>query len=379
MSSLACALQGLFLTRLTILERVMLVVVAFALIHPALWMAAIGLPLLAIVLPGRFTGKPLALTGLLAMALGNGLCAVRSFELMLVGRFVAGFGAGLCMVCFSLLFVESFERRQGRLLVAFHATISIGAVITIWLVRPLALWIGSWPMTFGLAALLTLIVAGLLTMHPFPTRPADRSGPTLSGLFRVLRHPIVLTGPLLIFGFGFANEGVNVFMPACAETELGHTAAVGSTILACFWIGTIAGRWVSIVMLSWVPEKPLVIGGVVLSAALLLLSLQVTLWPVMATLVFIAGAGAGPITPLTVSLVSRYAPQQKVSVVALCQIVAGLGSAAGPRVVGQIGDAYSLTTGLIWAAAFFMATVVPIATLLIWLKATGRANGPNSQ
>ena len=118
-----------------------------------------------------------------------------------------------------------------------------------------------------------------------------------------------------------------------------------------------------------------VIGGVVLSATMLLLSLHVTLWPVVATLVFIAGAGAGPITPLTVSLVSRYAPQQKMSVVALCQIVAGLGSAAGPRMVGQIGDAYSLTIGLMWAAAFFMATVLPIAALLIWYKATGHHEG----
>ena len=297
-----------------------------ALTQTALFAGQLTTGMMAASFLARAVGKRLGLAALALMALGNVLCVIPVYEVILAGRFVTGGAISLMVVFFSTVYVTFFESVQARLLALLHAAVAAGAAVTVWNVRAVAAAAGSWTFPFWVVAGLSAGAAAVLISCRVPAlHSKERAG--LRGALPAFRARPVLAVFLVLAALGIAAESVNVFLPACAEKELGLSVRFSGIVLALFWIGMILGRFASFITSRWLTERAHVITGAVFGSVFLLASLRVTDSVLLSVVVLLAGVMVGPIYPQAISYAVRCAPGHKSSVVAMGQVVSCAGAA----------------------------------------------------
>jgi predicted MFS family arabinose efflux permease len=329
---------------------------------------------------GHVGRRPIMVSGLLVIAASDvASIATSSYGVFVGCRALAGVGWALFgTIATSTMVDMPSARRRGRavslLMMSESAGLLFGTASGGWLYQR---WGVASPFAFEAACM--LVAAGLVarwTLPPATQAPAVE-GARSGRLAEVLRTPGVLAMSMTNAVLTAIQTGVLVFLLPLYLAERGGLgpAAVGALTslgivgrLVALWLGgDLADRW---------GRERVLLGGLVLYAALLGTVPLVTASVALGLLSLGLGAAAGFVAPLPTALVADRArpPIQGLAIGAL-RTMTDSGQILGPLVMGACADALGLAAPFQLGAALLLATawgcrVVPRAT------ATGVPTGP---
>jgi predicted MFS family arabinose efflux permease len=323
----------------------------------------------------RVSRPRLIAAGLLVWSLATALTAgAQGFLGLAALRLAVGVGeAALPATALAMLGDRFPAGRLGTATSVFYAGIPVGFAISFGLSAWLGPWLG-WRACFAvLGALGLLAVAGALALPDAPRRAAP---PVTRHLARTLRAALAARPALALV---FAGGALLVFMSAASQHVItwlvqergipyGRAAALAGVLVALgglvgnVGIGAFADRW-------YAAGRPLgrlgglvALGGVALpsTAAFYLLPPEsaafLPCWFVSQAFML------GWFGPVTAEMVEQAPEDLRATVVGLGLMVINLfGVALGPWVTGLIGDAASLTRGLLVSLAVGAAGLVTLA------------------
>jgi MFS transporter, FHS family, glucose/mannose:H+ symporter len=298
-----------------------------------------------------------------SLAAGFALTTLGAISLIFSGpRSVLGFcliyglGLGLAMTSTSLYVGQNYKERRGAVLSLVNFIWSLGASLAPLLVAHLIIH-HSFRSVFGMIALMSvvsaLLVAGVLR--------DDQSEPAQPDMSTQDTGPSNIMWPTVMFALMlFLETGVegtmggwlSTFARRTAVPDLVHAAAASSF----FWTAFLAGRALATVVLLRVKEEQLLRGAVLLSfvgAVLLLFSHNIG---ALAASAVLAGLGAAPIFPLSISLLM--ANNIRPSHVGLSLAICGTGGALFPWIAGLISA---------HAGSIRLAMMVPMVLQLVMI------------
>ncbi len=249
---------------------------------------------------------------------------------------------------------------SGKALSALHMFYGIGAFAGPMVVRGLMRAGVTWAGVF--VAVGALYLAALLATSTFfrgylasGRRSESRSASVGSESRRqgaAADKPIVLIGVLglLLFFYAMHQIGVVAWLPYYLETGRAASADLASFSLSAYWVGIIAGRFLTSRIVARVGAEPILCGGAFVGAAAASAGVLVPL-PSLAVILFaIAGMASGATIPLAYSVGYRVLPDRTGSVTAWMSLVMLGGKVLSPWLVGAVADRASLVFAMMLPA-----------------------------
>jgi MFS family permease len=312
-------------------------------------------------LASRAGVKAAALVGLILMSLTSlAFGLVEAFPLLVLARFVGGFGSALSWVAaFTWLTARAPEERRGELIGIMVSAAVFGALL-----GPV---LGSVAATVGLVpafAAVAAVGAGIALWAALEHAPALTERRALFAMLRPILQPRLATGLWLIAVSPLLFAAVAVLVPLELSRLGWGAAAVGAVFLvsAAFEavVHPLLGRWTDRVGYF----RPVVTGLLVTVGILLVLPWVGNPW-VLALLVFLAsGAFNAPLVPGT-ALFSR-GTEKAGTEGALAFGVTNFAWASGYAVGAPLGGALADLGGDVLSYLFL--TVVCLLTLILLRK-----------
>jgi FHS family glucose/mannose:H+ symporter-like MFS transporter len=302
--------------------------------------------------------RRLGLLSIVLMLVGTFLSGVKTYELVVVARFITGLGYSGSVIFYGAVIVHAFPAKQATFLNIYHAAFAIGAGITLLIARPLATALGDWPAAFWLGALVCLVPLVIFIMARLPDMHEDEPF-SLRNMAHVLRNLAIVATFIVVMGYVASEQALTVFTASFAQQTLGLSVATAAQVAALFWFGVMAGRLSSAAISHKLAEPPQMVACVLLMALFMLTGMTVRQPGVLAVSTFLVGIFAGPIMPLAFSFGVRGTEQLKSAIVALVNLTSCIGGVIGPIIVGAIGDQSSLEQGLNVSAVILIVCILP--------------------
>ena len=290
-----------------------------------------------------------------------------TFEILLLSRFIQGFGsAGLLNLSIVLIADHWSGEQRTTIMGRNSAALAIG-LVAVPPVSGLLASLTSWRWSLAIAT-----IAIPLALMAYKTLPSQAIGGWrstsgyLEGLKASLRSPVVLA--TLITGFALFAVIFGVFTTALPihlanEFELG--SGVRGAVLATPAITSVAASlYLGKISKAASTKKIIFIAGALISCSAFAIGATSTLWVVIAaSLVY--GLGDGVLIPTLQSIVATSVPSEKrASVLALWTSFVRLGQLTGPLVAGLLIHVVNTGTVMIVGAVGFGLVS------LFWLKTT---------
>lgn len=316
----------------------------------------------------RLGERPVYLTGLVVVAASSLATAfAQSYVQLLVFRGLGGIGSTMFTVSAMALLVRlAPPTMRGRVSSAYASAFLVGGML-----GPV---IGGALASFGLrlpfvvyagALLLAATVVGV-RLSGTRLRPADdRPQPPPIPLREALGHRAYRACLASAFANGWCNFGVRVAVLPQLAVALHDDTWVAGVSLALAALGTALTLQVAGRIADSVGRRPLVVGGLVVTAAGLgLLGLSGSL-TVLLVLSAVSGVGAGLVNPGQQATVADVvgADRRGGTVLSTFQMAQDSGAILGPVLVGLVADA----AGFGWA--FGVTALVSLVAVLPWLRA----------
>ena len=319
----------------------------------------------------RLGERRIYLTGLAIVALSTFACAfAQTYWQLLVFRAAGGIGSTMFSVsAMALLIRLAPPAIRGRASGYYSAGFLVGN-----LAGPL---VGAALVDFGLRipfivyAIALVIAADVVAtaMPPAPPAPVDEAtaAPLPAARFaEALRWPEYRAILASNFAQGWASMGVRVaVVPLFVEQGLGAGAGWAGVVLACYAAGNIVAIMVSGRLSDRFGRRPVMIPGLVISAA----STVVLGWSpniaVVMVLTAVAGLGSGLFAPTHQAALGDLLAQRERggSALAAYGMAGDLGAVGGPIVAGFIADRWG------YGPAFAVTASVVVLALILWLAA----------
>lgn len=319
-------------------------------------------------LASRLGERPVYLTGLLVVAASSVATAfAQNYTQLLVFRGLGGLGSTMFTVsAMSLLVRLAPPTIRGRVSSAYASSFLVGGMLGPVLGGALA--------TFGLrlpflvyagALVLAAAVVGVRLSGARLQPPSDAPTPPPMRVAEAWRHPTYRASLVSAFANGWCNFGVRVAVLPQLAVALTDETWVAGAALALAALGTavtlqFAGR-----MADTIGRRPLVLGGLVITAVGLgLLGLSGSL-VVLLILSVVSGIGAGMVNPGQQAAVADVvgAGRSGGTVLSTFQMAQDGGAILGPILVGLVADA----VGFGWA--FGVTALVSLLAAIPWLLA----------
>jgi fucose permease len=294
--------------------------------------------------------------GFALMVLGAAAMAVASPVTVLIFCLIYGLGLGLAMTSTSLYVGRNFPERRGAILSLVNFLWSLGAALCPLMVARLVLH-HTFRSVFGLIAVLsvaaTLLVVLSLRDHAYLAESATGSDPGKSDTATMW---LTVLFALMLFLETAFEATVGGWLSTFARRTVLLDPAKAAAMSSFFWTAFLIGRALSSVILLRVREERLLATGVFLGfsgAVLLLFAHSVTTLALTAVL---AGFGAAPIFPLSISLLMAYA--RRSTHVGIALAICGVGGALFPWFTGLLSAHFG---------SLRLAMVVPACLQLVMI------------
>ncbi|MBX6328454.1 MAG: MFS transporter [Pseudolabrys sp.] len=311
-------------------------------------------------LADMFSKARLMLFCLLCVALATLVCgAAPSFEILTIGRIIAGLAAGgVVPIAFALVGDKiAFARRQvamGRLLFAIMTGNLLGATCA-GVVSDLIGWRGVFFVTGGLGLLV------LFAALPGLRDPGERGGrfdlaalgPNYRAIFRNPLAKICFGAVFLeaLFMYGVFPH-IATMMYQAGETR----ASIAGVVIAGFGVGgAIYGASVSRLLALLGETRMMQTGGALMGFCLLVIAARLA-WPLEFANFVLLGLGFYMLHAVIQIYASELAPAARGTAMALHSLFFFLGQAAGPAVYGAGLTSIGITPVLL-LGAFVLACV----------------------
>lgn len=155
----------------------------------------------------------------------------------------------------------------------------------------------------------------------------------------LLRRPESYVLGAVLFFYIVHQSGVTTWLPLYMEESLGTTPAAAGFALSLFWIGIIAGRFLSARLAARFGASRLIIIGGLAGGLLLTAGTLVADSRVLMAVGFAAGTLTGATIPLAMVIAYRLFPANTGSATALLSLFMMSGRLLGPWVMGLIAEA----------------------------------------
>lgn len=310
-----------------------------------LLVAASSLPGIAVapiigILADRLGRRAVLVPCLAVFGIAGVLTAIApTFELMLLARFLMGFGgAGLVNLAIVLI-GDNFEGSSRTHWIGINAGILTAALAIFPLIGGLIAEVGGWRWSLAPYSL-GVFAAGAAWVILDRGRPANPPalGAQLRGAVRALRHPVVtwsVTGGAIVFAVIF---GVFLTaMPGHLENDFGLGAGargivIGipaiSSSMAAFSLGRVRRRWSAGMVL---------VGSATLWVVAFLIIGTATILPLLIVGTLIYGLGEGAMLPTMQDAAIGTSPDEhRASVMATWTAFARLGQTVGPLLTALV-------------------------------------------
>ncbi|MCA1605085.1 MAG: MFS transporter, partial [Acidobacteria bacterium] len=300
------------------------------------------------LLINRFGFLPLLVAGFGLMAASTACLGFEPWAVGVLSISGTGLSLGLTIPTINLLISELNIGRRAAALNLLNLAWGVGAVSGPVLVPTLSRSVG---LTFALLCLTApLIVIGVLVGRSTVRLPvAVKVGEaTRSGAMRLWMTPYaLLTGALVFVNIG--TESATGGWIASYVQRLGPSSQLSWAVApSLFWAGLLVGRAAAPLVLRRVRETRMVlIGMVVAVGGLVVILLGTTIVPVLIG-VGLTGLGLAPVFPTTIALFTERFGQDANRLTGTLFILAGLGAAVFPWLVGLASSHYgTLRAGLV--------------------------------
>lgn len=279
--------------------------------------------------------------------LGGGLAVVAlapAWSGVLLGAATAGFGYGVAVVLYNLLFARVFAPRGAAAVNLVNAFFGVGAIVTpafaAAVIRAQSAahpdgLAAAPPIVFGAIASLALVVLVMLArVTRFPPPSARSVGASATPWGR-------LVGPLALFaGIFFLYVAVEVSTASWAPTHLERFVdpATAALAVSLFWGAMTVGRFAAAALGGRVAAGTLLLGSVSLA---LLGALMAPFAPFAFVGYALVGLGLGPVFPTSVVWLGERFGDATVRVAPIALASGNLGPVVGAPAIGLVVAALS--------------------------------------
>jgi len=273
----------------------------------------------------RLEGRRVLRLALLAIAAGSaGAALSRLWPLFLASLFLIGLGFGALDISLNTLLARTSPVGRARRLSIPNAGYGIGAVICPLVI--IALAPHNFPILFaGLGGLAVVLSASTGGVHAPPQATEPRQAEI--SMMRE-RRPILVTF-VVAYIFYVALETSSSGWMATQLRGVGFAASIGSIVTAGFWLGLAVGRLLGGPLHHWLGDRKLVLGGLILAAALTLVARADPLAPFVYPLL---GLILASVFPMGLIWYTKLCPHDSdgLSLLIIFMMIGGVG---GPGVV----------------------------------------------
>lgn len=262
--------------------------------------------------------------------------------------FCYGIGLGITIPTTNLFVSDQNPESRAASLNLLNFSWSVGAVISPPIIAILVRAGKTSAALIGLAVMLALVGSALLQL-----RGASASGgvsvvePPAPSTLSLWRSPFVPLIGAMVFLYVGTENAIAGWAASYALRIDSSTEALWSLAPSTFWAALLVGRLTAPAVLRRVPESKLVLMGLVaatLGASVLLMSTGIVS---LLAGVALAGAGLATVFPTTIALLSHCFGESASRVAGLVFVLAGLGGATWPWVVGWVSTHFGgLRVGL---------------------------------
>lgn len=212
----------------------------------------------------------------------------------------------------------------------------------------------SWRNTYTFLGAVCLVVLFLFSVIQKNNKKIvqEENGETEEKVpYRELMKPGVLCLMIILLCYCGHQIGINSWLPAYMQKNLGAERAMASLSLSVFWVGLIAGRLISAVLTTRVKEEVVLKYGNLVGS--ILLGLGIFSRNLMLTVIGVGCAGlfSGATIPLVITIGYSWFPkaQGKMSTI-LFMCIAG-GAVIFPWLAGLVSENHGLYAGMLLNAA----------------------------
>lgn len=316
----------------------------------------------------RLGERPVYLTGLLIVAASSLATAfAQSYTQLLVVRGLGGIGSTMFTVSAMALLVRLAPPRiRGRVSSAYASAFLVGGMLGPVLGGLLASFGLRLPFIVYAAALVVATAVVGVCLSGARLRPSG-SGPTAPPmrLAEALADRTYRACLASAFANGWCNFGVRVAVLPQLAVALHDDTWVAGVALALAALGTALTLQVAGRVADTVGRRPLVVGGLVVTAVGLGLLGQSGSLAVLLVLSVVSGIGAGLVNPGQQAAVADVVGNHRSggTVLSGFQMAQDAGAILGPVLVGLVADA----AGFGWA--FALTGAVALVAVVPWLRA----------
>lgn len=318
------------------------------------------------ILLQRLRPKLIVATGLAIQAVGLSLFAARPVVLLnLMLNFLIGLGQGGTEVVVNFSVVHMERSGQSRLMNLMHAAFAVGAIIGPFAVGRIMDAGLSWQMIYRLMALVTILMAGTLSLLPFSRlkRESSKSGDE-PRLIELLKHPLLILSFLILFLYVGTELGVSAWVAEYYVKILDVSASAGAYMISIFWIGLLAGRLGLSGYRGRRQAEVMFILASTCTVALLFAVLMRGPW-LAGFGFFLAGLGFSAIYPLVIALVGKHFKRGQGAAIGFAATGGGIGAFAFPFFMAAIADRFGMRRGFFFYIALDFIMVV-LTCAVIW-------------
>lgn len=315
----------------------------------------------------RFGFPRLLQAGFALMAASLLALSVSGYAAGAVALVFCGVSLGLTIPTTNLLIAELYSERRAAALNVLNLAWGVGAVVS-------PLYVAALVRDNRIALPVVLLAALLLpilllmaraappTLH---TTTADTKEPITSSLRHWLEPYALLTAAVVFFCVG-TESGVGGWLASYAQRMDASADAYWALAQAGFWAGLLCGRALAPFILRKVAELQLIFGGLLLALLGMgvILSSRQTAGVAIGALV--AGLGMAAVFPTTIAVFTERLGARASAMTGALFMLAGLGAAVVPWVVGQISALYDdLKSGIVTLLFSILMLIALQAAILL--------------
>lgn len=308
----------------------------------------------------KYRPRPLLLSGPLLLGIGNLIIGVAvQQEIAYIGALIIGFGFGSLLVGPNTIVPALTIGESTRGLNALNVFFGVGAVVGPQVVN-LALELDNYQLSFLIAGILNLLIAGMFFYVTLPAELQVLASNSLRRILATARWGIVIPFGILLFFYVGTEVGFGAWIHTqMTEVTLADDQTATLTV-SIYWGGLVIGRIIATMLAGRIQANHILVGTFITMGSGASLLLLVPENPTMATLsALVVGIGCGPVFPTVLAIISDTYPKVFATASGVIIAIGNVGAMTIPWVQGKVGGGESggievtLTLSIILLIMFF--------------------------